>query len=216
MQNCSCSSGPAQAVGGVCQQVGAVQAPISALGAGLEQALGDGALPQPSPEKNLEELSPRIVRGAEENFVREAKKLRGDEGEGEVRSYHTASSGHEPSGGMVPPVPSLQKPSTLPHQLAVSSGQPGSLQHAVPHQASMVDAGNGVHQRGAAAFDQGMGVRWGQPTSRATGNSPGIPASEWVAYGQPQSFGGHGPMLNPQGSTAGLIGQAQHQGGVGL
>ena len=59
---------------------------------------------------------------------------------------------------MVPPVPSLHKPSTLPHQLAVSSGQPGSLQHAVPHQASMVDAGNGAHQRGAAAFDQGMGL----------------------------------------------------------
>ena len=116
---------------------------------------------------------------------------------------------------MVPPVPSLQKPSTLPHQLAVSSGQPGSLQHAVPHQASMVDAGNGVHQHGAAAFDQGMGVRWGQPTSPATGNSPGIPASEWVAYGQPQSFGGHGSMLNPQGSTAGVMGQAQHQGGLG-
>jgi hypothetical protein len=101
--------------------VGAVQAPTSALGAGLEQALGDGALSQPSPEKNLEELSPRIVRGAEENFVREAKKLRGDEGEGEVRSYHIVPSGQEPSGGMVPPMPLLQRPSTSPHQLVVRS-----------------------------------------------------------------------------------------------
>ena len=92
----------------------------SALAAGLEQAFGDGVLSQPSPEKNLEELRLRIVREAEENFVREAKKLRGDEGESDVRSYHTASSGQEPSGGVVPPMPSLQKPSTSPHQLGLS------------------------------------------------------------------------------------------------
>ena len=91
VQNCSCSSGPAQAVGGVCQQVGAVQAPISALGAGLEQALGDGVLSQPSPEK-LEELRPRIVREAEENFVREANKLRVKEKFGLITRRQVAMS----------------------------------------------------------------------------------------------------------------------------
>jgi hypothetical protein len=39
------------------------------------QALTNGALSQPSPEKSVEELRFRIMKEAEESFIREAKKL---------------------------------------------------------------------------------------------------------------------------------------------
>ena len=116
----------------------------------MASALGDGVLSQPSPEKNLEELRLRIVREAEENFVREAKKLRGDEGEGEVRSYHTASSGQDPAGGRIPPMPLLQGPATSPHQLVVNGGLSGTLQHTVPHQASLGGTVTSLGQYGVA------------------------------------------------------------------
>ena len=78
-------------------------------GAGPGQALAIGTLSQPSPEKSVEELRLRIMKEAEESFVREAKKLRGEEGEGgEIRSYHTASSGAGATTGSVPPMPALQ------------------------------------------------------------------------------------------------------------
>lgn len=66
------------------------------MGYCAHEALGEvslGALGQASPEKDIEELRLRLVQEAEENFKREAKKLCGEDGE--VVSYHTASSGRE-------------------------------------------------------------------------------------------------------------------------
>ena len=102
--------GPGQALGAEGRQAGPVQANGALLdgGPGSLQAGLSGALSQPSPEKSVEALRLRIVKAAEESFIREAKKLKGEEPEGEVRSYHTASSGPGANGRMVPPMPSLQ------------------------------------------------------------------------------------------------------------
>ena len=98
-------AGLVQAHGAECRQGGPEQARGGVRGAGPVQALTNGALSQPSPEKSVEELRLRIMKEAEENFIREAKKLKGEEVEGEIRSYHTASSG-------VPPMPALQGTAT--------------------------------------------------------------------------------------------------------
>ena len=59
--------------------------PVQALADGLLGALGRASL-----EKEIEELRLRLAREADEHFQREAKKLRGEDGE--IRLYHTASS----------------------------------------------------------------------------------------------------------------------------
>ena len=88
------SPGPVQAHVDQLEGWGTVQTPSAAWQrASPVQALADGplgALGKVSPEKEIEELRLRLVREAEEHFQREAKKLRGEDGE--VRSYHTASS----------------------------------------------------------------------------------------------------------------------------
>lgn len=78
------------------------------------------------------------MKEAEENFIREAKKLKGEEVEGEIRSYHTASSG-------VPPMPALQGAATAT-SLAMQS------------------AGHGLHG-GTQMAGQGHGLVWSQPVS---------------------------------------------------
>ena len=98
-------AGLVQAHGAEGRQGGPEQARGGVRGAGPVQALTNGALSQPSPEKSVEELRLRTIREAEESFIREAKKLKGEEIEGEIRSYHTASSG-------VPPMPALQGTAT--------------------------------------------------------------------------------------------------------
>ena len=74
--------GPGQARGAGALHGGPEQAQGTLNGAGPVQALAIGTLSQPSPEKSVEELRLRIMKEAEESFVREAKKLRGEEGEG--------------------------------------------------------------------------------------------------------------------------------------
>ena len=136
-------AGPVQAHG-----AGELQACGGMRSAGPVQALTNGALSQPSPEKSVEELRLRIMREAEENLIRETKKLKGEEIEGEIRSYHTASSG-------VPPMPALQ-----------GAAMATSL--------AMQPAGHEGLHRGAQMAGQGHGVVWSQPVSPLAVNSPGL------------------------------------------
>ena len=185
-------AGLVQAHGAECRQGGPEQARGGVRGAGPVQALTNGALSQPSPEKSVEELRLRIMKEAEENFIREAKKLKGEEVEGEIRSYHTASSG-------VPPMPALQGTATAT-----------SL--------AMQQAGHGL-QGGAHLAGQGHGVVWSQPVSPTAGNSPGLPSGHspglhggaWASHGHLQAgglCGGAGSMVHSQGHATGV-----HSGG---
>ena len=176
-------AGLVQAHGAECRQGGPEQARGGVRGAGPVQALTNGALSQPSPEKSVEELRLRIMKEAEENFIREAKKLKGEEVEGEIRSYHTASSG-------VPPMPALQGTATAT-----------SL--------AMQQAGHGL-QGGAHLAGQGHQLVWSQPVSPMAVNSPGLPSGHspglhggaWASHGHLQAgglCGGAGSMVHSQG-----------------
>ena len=117
-------AGLEQAHGAGGRQGGPEQARGGVRGAGPVQALTNGALSQPSPEKSVEELRLRIMKEAEESFIREAKKLKGEEIEGEIRSYHTASSGPEAAARLVPPMPALQGATTATPLAMQSSWTP--------------------------------------------------------------------------------------------
>ena len=191
--------GPEQARGGV-------------RGAGPVQALTNGALSQPSPEKSVEELRLRIMKEAEESFIREAKKLKGEEIEGEIRSYHTASSGPEAAARLVPPMPALQGAATATPLAMQSAG------HLMPlYPAGRDQARHDGLQRGAQIAGQGHGVVWSQPVSPMAvnspglldGQSPGLHGGVWTSHGHLQAAGLHGgvgPTVNSHGHATGLHG----------
>ena len=167
-------------------------------------------------KKSVEELRLRIMKEAEESFVREAKKLRGEEGEGgEIRSYHTASSGAGATTGSVPPMPALQGSATTPSLAMQPAG------HLVPsHLAERGQAGLDGHPRGAQGVGQGCGLAWSQPVSPMAVHSPGIPGGQSPGlhggagnlYHGPHAgglCGGIGSTANSQGHAAGLHGGGQ-------
>ena len=188
-------------------------------GAGPGQALAIGTLSQPSPEKSVEELRLRIMKEAEESFVREAKKLRGEEGEGgEIRSYHTASSGAGATTGSVPPMPALQGSATTPSLAMHPAG------HLAPsHLAERGQVGLDGHQQGAQGVGQGCGITWSQPVSPMAVHSPGIPGGQSPGlHGRAGASycglhagglcGGMGSTANSQGYAAGPHGGGQFTG----
>ena len=203
--------GPEQALGAEGQQAGLVQANGALLdgGAGALQAALSGALSQPSPEKSVEALRLRIVKAAEESFIREAKKLKGEEPEGEVRSYHTASSGPGANGRMVPPMPSLQ-------------GAPTSSLVAVQPGAQPMSGHHGLHQGGQTA-GLGGGMMWSQPVSPMVTHSPGTQSVLGFNGGRGMNHGHHqggavygGTAVTSQSPDAGLHGGGQLPGGLGM
>ena len=200
-------AGLVQAHGAGEPQGGPEQARGGMRGAGPVQALTNGALSQPSPEKSVEELRPRIMREAEESFIREAKKLKGEEIEGEIRSYHTASSGPDAAARLVPPMPALQGAATATSLAMQSAG------HLMPSH----PAGHDGLQRGAQIAGQGHGVMWSQPVSPTAvnspglldGQSPGLHGGAWASHGHLQAaglYGGVGSTLNSHGHATGLHG----------
>ena len=200
--------GPGQALGAGALHGGLEQAQGTLNGAGPVQALAIGTLSQPSPEKSVEELRLRIMREAEESFVREAKKLRGEEGEGgEIRSYHTASSGAGATTGSVPPMPALQGSATTPSLAMHPAG------HLVPsHPAERGQVGLDGHQHGAQGAGQGCGLTWSQPVSPMAVHSPGIPGGQ-----SPGPHGGAGVSycgLHAGGLCGGIGSTANSQGYV--
>ena len=203
--------GPGQALGAEGQQAGLVQANGALLdgGAGSLQAGLSGALSQPSPEKSVEALRLRIVKAAEESFIREAKKLKGEEPEGEVRSYHTASSGPGANGRMVPPMPSLQ-------------GAPTSSLVAVQPGVQPMSGHHGLHQGGQTA-GLGCGMMWSQPVSPMVTHSPGTQSVLGFNGGCGMNPGHHqggavygGPAVTSQSPDVGLHGGGQLPGGLGM
>ena len=211
--------GPGQALGAGALHGGLEQAQGKPNGAGPVQALAIGTLSQPSPEKSVEELRLRIMKEAEESFVREAKKLRGEEGEGgEIRSYHTASSGAGATTGSVPPMPALQGSATTPSLAMHPAG------HPVPsHLAERGQVGLDGHQRGVQGAGQGCGLAWSQPVSPMAVHSPGIPGGQSPGHhggaGVPYCglhagglCGGMGSTTNSQGYATGLHGGGQLTG----
>ena len=178
--------GPEQAHGAGGRQGGPEQARGGVRGPGPVQALTNGALSQPSPEKSVEELRLRIMKEAEESFIREAKKLKGEEIEGEIRSYHTASSGPEAAARLVPPMPALQGAATATPLAMQSAGH-----FMPPYPAGRDQAGHDGLQRGAQIAGQGHGVVWSQPVSPTAVNSPGLHGGAWTSQGQLR----HGPAL---------------------
>ena len=220
------SAGPVQAHGAECQRVGTEQALASTTCSGLGQALGDGILSQPSPERGLEELRLRIVREAERSFIREARKLKGDEADGEVRSYHTASSGPGAASGPVPPMPAMQTAPMSPGVEVHPGGQCRALQQLLVTNGHTANGGFG--QSASVLGDHGMGVGWTQRPLSAAMNSPGTPGMEWSMQGQSQPMqgqsqhgvGANGLLMNPPGLSSGLGQSAQqplhHQVGGGM
>ena len=203
--------GPGQALGAEGQQAGLVQTNGALLdgGAGSLQAGLSGALSQPSPEKSVEALRLRIVKAAEESFIREAKKLKGEEPEGEVRSYHTASSGPGANGRMVPPMPSLQ-------------GAPTSSLVAVQPGVQPMSGHHGLHQGGQTA-GLGGGMMWSQPVSPMVTHSPGTQSvlgfngGCGMNHGHPQGGAVYvGPAVTSQSPDVGLHGGGQLPGGLGM
>ena len=203
--------GLGQALGAEGQQAGPVQANGALLdgGPGSLQAGLSGALSQPSPEKSVEALRLRIVKAAEESFIREAKKLKGEEPEGEVRSYHTASSGPGANGRMVPPMPSLQ-------------GAPTSSLVAVQPGVQPMSGHYGLHQGGQAA-GLGCGMMWSQPVSPMVTHSPGTQSVLGFNGGCGMNHGHHqggavygGPAVTSQSPDVGLHGCGQLPGGLGM
>ena len=203
--------GPGQALGAEGRQAGPVQANGALLdgGPGSLQAGLSGALSQPSPEKSVEALRLRIVKAAEESFIREAKKLKGEEPEGEVRSYHTASSGPGANGRMVPPIPSLQGGPTS----SLVAGQPGVQPMSGHH---------GLHQGGQTA-GLGGGMMWSQPVSPMVTHSPGTQSVLGFNGGCGMNHGNHqggaiygGPAVTSQSPDVGLHGGGQLPGGLGM
>ena len=159
------------------------------------------------------------MKEAEESFVREAKKLRGEEGEGgEIRSYHTASSGAGATTGSVPPMPALQGSATTPSLAMHPAG------HPVPsHLAERGQVGLDGHQRGVQGAGQGCGLAWSQPVSPMAVHSPGIPGGQSPGphggAGVPYCglhagglCGGMGSTTNSQGYATGLHGGGQLTG----
>ena len=203
--------GPGQALGAEGRQAGPVQANGALLdgGPGSLQAGLSGALSQPSPEKSVEALRLRIVKAAEESFIREAKKLKGEEPEGEVRSYHTASSGPGANGRMVPPMPSLQ-------------GAPTSSLVAVQPGVQPMSGHHGLHQGGQTA-GLGCGMMWSQPVSPMVTHSPGTQSVLGFNGGCGMNPGHHqggavygGPAVTSQSPDVGLHGGGQLPGGLGM
>ena len=171
--------------------------------------------------RNLPRRSPSrrsLIREAEESFIREAKKLRGEEGEGEIRSYHPASSGAGATTGSVPPMPALQGSATTPSLTMPPTG------YLVPfHPAERGQAGHEGHQQGVQAAGQGCGLVWSQPVSPMATHSPGVPGGQSPGphggagdpYGSLQAggpCGGIGSTGNSQGYAAGLHGGGQLPG----
>lgn len=151
----------------------------------------------------------RIVKAAEESFIREAKKLKGEELEGEVRSYHTASSGPGANGRMVPPMPSLQ-------------GAPISSLVAVQSGARPMPGNGGLHQGGQAA-GLGRGMMWSQPVSPMVTHSPGTQSvlgfndGCGMNHGHPRGGAVYvGQTVTSQGHYAGLPGGGQLPSGLGM
>ena len=211
--------GPGQARGAGALHGGPEQAQGTLNGAGPVKALAIGMLSQPSPEKSVEELRLRIMKEAEESFVREAKKLRGEEGEGgEIRSYHTASSGAGATTGSVPPMPALQGSATTPSLAMHPAG------HLAPsHLAERGQVGLDGHQHGAQGVGQGCGLTWSQPVSPMAVHSPGIPGGQSPGlHGRAGASycglhagglcGGMGSTANSQGYAAGPHGGGQFTG----
>ena len=186
-------AGLVQAHGAECRRGGPEQARGGVRGAGPVQALTNGALSQPSPEKSVEELRLRIMKEAEEI-------------EGEIRSYHTASSGPEAAARLVPPMPALQGAATATPLAMQSAGH-----FMPPYPAGRDQAGHDGLQRGAQIAGQGHGVVWSQPVSPTAVNSPGLHGGAWTSQGYLQAgslYGGAGSMVHSQGHATGV-----HSGG---